>query len=147
MTKYSYLNQGGPGVNLLGDDKQNFRLVNESMKTSNFSASLIKTIWSIVASIIHMGNLQFESGEKDLNNNTNAQAKLSNQSTNDVKLIAKLLKIDENELKNALTSRLIASGSKEVLTKTHTVKEALYARDALAKVKKILSTNIKVIFK
>ena len=109
------------------------------METSNFSPSLIKTIWSIVASVIHLGNLQFESNENDLNNNKNsnmnAQAKLSNQSLNDIKQIGKLLKIDENELKNALTTRLIASGSKEILTKTHTVKEALYARDALAKVR------------
>ena len=138
ITKYRYLNQGGPSLNLIGDDKQSFRVVNESMKTSNFDPSLIKTIWSIVASIIHLGNLQFESNEKDINNNSdnnmNGQAKLSDQSMNEIKLISKLLKFEENELKKALTTRLIASGSKELVTKTHSVKEAFYARDALAKV-------------
>lgn len=138
ITKYKYLNQGGPSTNLIGDDKQSFRVVNESMKTSNFDASLIKTIWGIVSSIIHLGNLQFESNEKDVNNNNdknmNGQAKLSDQSMNEIKLISKLLKIDEAELKKALTTRLIASGSKELVTKTHSVKEAYYARDALAKV-------------
>ena len=123
---------------MIGDDKQSFRVVNESMKTSNFEPSLIKTIWSIVASIIHLGNLQFESSEKDLNNNVdknmNGQAKISDHSMNEIKIISKLLKIDEAELKKALTSRLIASGSKELVTKTHSVKEAFYARDALAKV-------------
>ena len=53
---------------------------------------------------------------------------------NEIKIISKLLKIDEAELKKALTTRLIASGSKELVTKTHSVKEAFYARDALAKV-------------
>jgi myosin I len=140
ITKYKYLNQGGSSLNLIGDDKQSFRVVNESMKTSNFDPSLIKAIWSIIASIIHLGNLQFESSEKDLNNNVdknmNGQAKISDHSINEIKIISKLLKIDEAELKKALTTRLIASGSKELVTKTHSVKEAFYARDGFAKVKK-----------
>ena len=140
--KYAYLNKGGPSVNLLGDDKQSFRVVNDSMKTANFSPSFIKTIWSIVAAIVHLGNIKFESSETDINNNSsaseklnlNAQATLSSLSSNEIRLVSQLLKLDENELKKALTSRLIASGSRELVTKNHSVKEALYARDALAKV-------------
>lgn len=141
MSKYTYLNQGGPTVNLMSDDKQNFRIVNEAMKTANFEPSLIKTIWSIVAAIIHLGSVNYESSEKDVNNNSSAakgnlneQAKLSSDSLNEIKLISKLLKLDENELINSLTSRVIASGSREVVTKYHSVKDALYAKDALAKV-------------
>lgn len=133
------------------DDKQNYRVVNDAMKISNFDKTLIKTIWSVVASIIHLGNVKFESNETDLNNNSNnvknqkinsssekssiSQAQLSNDSLKEIKIIARLLKVDESDLIKSLTTRLIASGSKELVTTYHSVKEANYARDALAKVK------------
>lgn len=131
------------------DDKQSYKTVNEAMKIACFDSNLIKTIWNIVASIIHLGNIKFESDdEKDVNNNDKSansknkhannnnisQAKLSEESKNEIRIISNLLKLDQNELINSLISRVIASGSREVVTTYHSVKEANYARDALAKV-------------
>ncbi len=143
LINYSYINQGGSHIHNNMNDKQNYRLVNDAMKIANFDLNLIKTIWNIVASIIHLGNLKFESDESDHNNNnnnnnnsnknSNQQAKLSNVSIKSIKEIAKLLKIDENGLVLALTSRTIATGHKDIVKTFLTEKEALYARDSLAK--------------
>jgi myosin I len=138
LINYSYINQGGSHIHNNMNDKQNYRLVNDAMKIANFDQNLIKTIWNIVSSIIHLGNLKFESDESDHNNNnnnnnSNQQAKLSNVSIKSIKEIAKLLKIDENGLVLALTSRTIATGHKDIVKTFLTEKEALYARDSLAK--------------
>lgn len=47
--------------------------------------------------------------------------------------VAQLLSINSNELNTALSHRVIAAGG-EVMQKTHTLNEAEYGRDALAKV-------------
>ena len=151
LGNYTYLKQSASDTLSKHDDKANYRLVNEAMRITNFDPSLVKTIWSIVASVIHLGNISFESvdDEKDQNNNSKnanserAHAKVSGESMEQIKIISKLLNIDEDELVKALTSRLIASGSKELMTTFHSVKEASYARDALAKV--ISSLIIKIL--
>lgn len=76
LGKYVYINQGGLNVSNGMDDKQNYRLVNEAMRISNFDKNLIKTIWSLVASIVHLGNLKFESNDTDLNNNHHFTSKV-----------------------------------------------------------------------
>lgn len=144
INQYNYLNQSSASLSPNHDDKSNYRLVNDAMRISNFDPTLVKTIWGLVAAVIHLGNLKFEThDEKDHNNNTNSnnmvngdkgEAKVAHESMETVKTIANLLKIDESELVKALTSRVIASGSKEVVTTFHSAKEAAYARDALAKV-------------
>ncbi len=102
-------------------DKQNFRLVNEAMKTSNFDELLVKTIWRCVASVIHLGNVKFVSTDSSSNTNgpdENQVAGLAPDSlNNEIKNVSRMLELDENELVKALTSRLIASGSKELVTK------------------------------
>ena len=47
----------------------------------------------------------------------------------------KHLKIDENNLIEALTSRIIATGHKDIVKTFLSVQEAIYARDSLAKVR------------
>lgn len=157
ISQYSYLNQSSASLSPNHDDKSNYRLVNDAMRIANFDAGLIKTIWSLVAAVIHLGNLKFveshdgdDNQEKDHNNNNKNKmngfkenrannsagggAQVAQESMETVRAISSLIKIEENELVKALTSRLIASGSKEVVTTFHSVKEAAYARDALAKV-------------
>lgn len=146
ISQYSYLNQSSASMSPTNDDKTNYRLVNDAMRISNFDSALVKTIWSLVAVVIHLGDLKFDDEKDQNNNNTTSNgekngrnvasgAQVAHESMDTVRMIAKLLNIDESELVKALTSRLIASGSKEVVTTFHTAKEASYARDALAKVK------------
>lgn len=52
---------------------------------------------------------------------------------NELNSVAQLLSINSSELNTALSHRVIAAGG-EVMQKTHTLNEAEYGRDALAKV-------------
>lgn len=138
LSKYLYINQGGVNSQNNNDDKQNYRLVNDAMRIANFQPALIKTVWSIVAAIIHLGNVGFISKETDQNNNSGAsdkfdQVEIERKSLEAVKLISKLIEVDEDELKKVLTSRQFATGNGEIVTKLHSNKDALYAKDAFAK--------------
>ena len=72
------------------------------------------------------GNVNFIPDEKQ-----NEQARVKNNDT--VGVIAKLLASSEDELEKALCYRVVAARG-EVVEKGHSVKEAMYARDAFAKV-------------
>ena len=110
-------------------DKNDFDLVNKAMKIVGFDENTIETIWSIVASILHLGNIIFEDSE------TNDKCAISKSSVNnEIKVIAKLLNVGEKDLIDALTTRVIATGAKDIVTANHTTKDASYSRDAFAKV-------------
>jgi myosin I len=153
---YTFTSGGGNGVDRLSnvnDDKQNYRQVNDAFRVANFESATVKTIWSIVAAILHLGNVKFSSRdeeEKDMNNNSgksssktqtnaadnnnnNNRAKISDDSLKLIKCIAGLLRLEEADLISAMTSRLIATGHKDLVTTYLTVKDAYYAKDALAK--------------
>lgn len=139
LSNYPYINQGGVHLQNKEGDKKNYDLVNEAMRIANFHPDLIKTIWGIIAAIIHLGNVGFNSKETDQNNNSSVtdkfdQVEIERNSLEAVRFISKLLKVDEEELKKVLTSRQIATGSGEIVTKLHSKKDALYAKDAFAKV-------------
>ncbi|XP_074658993.1 unconventional myosin-Id-like [Tubulanus polymorphus] len=119
---YLFLGQGGdqtvPSINDRGD----YRGVLEAMKAIGFPFKHAETLWKVVASVLHLGNLQFdEEGDhasipdKDI---------LAN--------IATLLSVDEAELEKALCYRVVAARG-EIMEKQHTVIDAYYARDAFAK--------------
>ena len=160
LKKYSYLSQGGVADSAIAaaDDRKSYGLVNEAMKVCNFEAKLAKSIWNLVAAIVHLGNIKFESEDKDSNNNMSnsdtkkfaapttledrktveqGSAKISGESSEKLLKVAKLLCVDEKELGSALTSRLLATGHKELVTKLLSASEGLYAKDALAKVQLI----------
>jgi myosin-1 len=127
-SNYIYVNQDSNN-NDGQNDKQNYDAVMKSMKIVGFDDKIIDTIWNIVASIIHLGNVKFEDTD------THDKCAISRESiANEIKTIAKLLNINENELNSALTTRVIATGAKDVVTANHTMKDASYAKDAFAKV-------------
>ena len=111
------------------NDKQNFDGVNKALRIVGFDEKTIDTIWNTVAAIIHLGNIKFE--ESDAND----KCAISKDSLNNqIKTIAKILSVYESELINALTTRVIATGAKDIVTANHSTKDATYSRDAFAKV-------------
>jgi myosin heavy subunit len=81
----------------------------------------------------------FETTEKELTKMLNSAAKVSDDSLKkEIKTITNLLSINEADFVKSLTSRLIATGSKDLVNKELTIADATYARDALAKVFYIL---------
>ncbi len=139
---YSFINQDDTQQITVSSDKKNFNKVNDAMKIVGFDEHTIQTIWNIVASIIHLGNIKFTETE------TCDKCGISKHSmSNEVKAISKLLNIDHNELVNALTTRIIATGSRDIVSVNFTVKDAVYGRDAFAKVTRTLSAALKFLNK
>ncbi|XP_066585268.1 unconventional myosin ID [Prorops nasuta] len=103
-------------------DRSDYKMVNTAMSNLGFSQNEISTTWSIVAGILHLGNITFflDGDKLSIKNNTA------------LKDTASLLSIGENELSTALSRRVIAAGG-EVMQKDHNLLEAEYGRDALAK--------------
>lgn len=119
---YFYTQQGKSSkVNTINDGSDH-KATNSAFRTLGFSASEIDTIWNIVAAILHLGNVTFKSQEEATQP---ADISVINRA-------AAMLNVTSAELSKALSGRVIAARG-EVMQKTHTLPEAEYGRDALAK--------------
>ncbi|KAI5710172.1 hypothetical protein M8J75_006317 [Diaphorina citri] len=106
-----------------GSDRSNYRSTVAACKTLGFSQPEIDVLWNVVAAILHLGNVEFfkeESGNVSVNK------------SDSLTKASKLLAVEEEELTQALTERVIAARG-EIMQKAHTQQEAEYGRDALAK--------------
>ena len=95
------------------------------MKRLGFPQEAINTVWTVLAAVLNLGNLQFESGE-------NEGTEIGNKDV--LKKVGSLLDVSSmQELEESLTGRVIAAHG-EVVRKLHNKDDALRARDAFAKV-------------
>jgi len=94
------------------------------MRVLGISDAESRTAWDTVAAILHLGNISLTpDGES---------TKVSSISKGSVDSAAKLLGVSATELSKVLCERAIAAGG-QVVKKTLTSEQALFARDALAK--------------
>ena len=99
-------------------------MVDKAFKTLQFSSDAIESIWKMVAIILHLGNLEFSTDESD-----NASLKGNELA---IQRIAKMLNVGENDLSDALTTRVIAAAG-QVMKRPHSLKEAETSRESFAK--------------
>ncbi|KAI5745228.1 hypothetical protein M8J76_009372 [Diaphorina citri] len=119
---YLYTSKGDTSIPA-GSDRSNYRSTVAACKTLGFSQPEIDVLWNVVAAILHLGNVEFfkeESGNVSVNK------------SDSLTKASKLLAVEEEELTQALTERVIAARG-EIMQKAHTQQEAEYGRDALAK--------------
>uniref|UniRef100_A0A8C6U1D4 Unconventional myosin-Id n=1 Tax=Neogobius melanostomus TaxID=47308 RepID=A0A8C6U1D4_9GOBI len=118
---YNYIKVGGQiksGIN----DNADFKAVADAMKVIGFTGDEIQTVYKILATILLLGNLSFGvDGDVTLIENTKLVSALKD-----------LLSTKEENVEKAMLYRTVATG-RDVIEKQHTVKEANYGRDALAK--------------
>lgn len=57
-SKYNYTNQGS---NEILSENQDYKATMSAFRTLGFSPDEISSIWQIVAAILHLGNITFES--------------------------------------------------------------------------------------
>ncbi|KAG1662253.1 Myosin-IA [Nymphon striatum] len=119
---YHYTRQGGNYRVDSINDRMDYKSGVSAMKTLGFISEQIETIWKILSAILHLGNIEFE----ERNDITHIK------STEQLQYVAELLCVTDDALSKALCHRVIAAMG-EVMEKGHTVSEALYGRDALAK--------------
>lgn len=98
------------------------------MNVIGFTLEEQNDIYGIIASILHLGNIEFK--DKVHEDNSKITSMIVDESV--LTKAAKLLQVDENDLKFALTYRTIESKSDVVISPLGT-ELSLSARDALAK--------------
>ncbi|XP_033097295.1 unconventional myosin-Id-like isoform X2 [Anneissia japonica] len=126
---YHYVNQGNSvklnQQDMVGsvNDRKDFKTVQEAMRDMQFSPDECNTVWSTVASILHLGGITFDSED-------NEQCFVKN--ADELSTITQLLQVQQDDLEKALCSRVVAARG-EVMEKGHTTEQAEYGRDAFAK--------------
>ncbi|XP_062594386.1 unconventional myosin-XV-like isoform X8 [Saccostrea cucullata] len=125
--KYFYLNQGGNCKISGRDDYENFRALTAALDVLNFEKSEQDTIFKILSSVLHIGNIYFKKIHDDANHDTVLLG-----SDAEIKWISHLLQLSEDWLKQALTTKVTETRGDRVLT-PYNIDQALDARDAIAK--------------
>ncbi|XP_061461437.1 unconventional myosin-Ic isoform X2 [Rhineura floridana] len=105
------------------NDKSDWKVVRRALSVINFSDNEVEELLSIVASVLHLGNVQFAADEQG-----SAQVTTENQ----IKYLARLLGVESSLLREALTHKKIIAKGEELISPLN-LEQAAYARDALAK--------------
>ncbi|NXL77750.1 MYO15 protein, partial [Leptocoma aspasia] len=123
---YYYLNQGGnceiPGK----DDAEDFRRLLNTMEVLNFSVDEQNSIFRILSSVLHLGNVYFEKYETD------CQEVATVVSATEIRTVAELLQVSPEGLQKAITFKVTETQREKIFTPL-TVESAVDARDAIAK--------------
>uniref|UniRef100_A0A673LX82 Unconventional myosin-Id n=1 Tax=Sinocyclocheilus rhinocerous TaxID=307959 RepID=A0A673LX82_9TELE len=120
-TAYTYIKVGGQIKSSI-NDSADLKAVTDAMKVIGFTTEEIQTVYKILATILHLGNLKFGSdGDVTLIENSKL-----------VSILGDLLSTKDENVEKALLYRTVATG-RDVIDKQHTHQEASYGRDALAK--------------
>ncbi|XP_053215857.1 unconventional myosin-Id isoform X1 [Podarcis raffonei] len=121
LSAYSYI---GSGVQLKCsiNDGADFKAVADAMKVIGFEPEEVQTVYKILATILHLGNLKF-SVDGDIPVIENSKL---------VSVIADLLSTKADMVEKALLFRTVATG-RDIIDKQHTEQEATYGRNAFAK--------------
>uniref|UniRef100_A0A8C3JDP3 Myosin XVA n=1 Tax=Calidris pygmaea TaxID=425635 RepID=A0A8C3JDP3_9CHAR len=123
---YYYLNQGGnceiPGK----DDAEDFRRLLNTMEVLSFSVEEQNSIFRILSSVLHLGNVYFEKYETD------CQEIATVVSATEIRTVAELLQVSPEGLQKAITFKVTETQREKIFTPL-TVESAVDARDAIAK--------------
>ncbi|NXK12006.1 MYO15 protein, partial [Herpetotheres cachinnans] len=123
---YYYLNQGGnceiPGK----DDAEDFRRLLNTMEVLSFSVEEQNSIFRILSSVLHLGNVYFEKYETD------CQEIATVVSATEIGTVAELLQVSPEGLQKAITFKVTETLREKIFTPL-TVESAVDARDAIAK--------------
>lgn len=124
--KYFYMNQGQSETVSSIDDAHDFQEVQRAIKSiSTFGANGGEQLWQVVASVLLLGNLEF-----DCYNGNTDESIVKDQAA--LKVAAKVFEVTDTALQSALCEQVVSAGG-DIVSKRHDVNAALYTRDALAK--------------
>ncbi|XP_049820638.1 myosin heavy chain 95F isoform X2 [Aethina tumida] len=123
----------GPLKDIILDDVEDFKNLDEALARIGLTDAERLEVYSTVAAVLHLGNVEFEDDPDD----TRGGCRLAASKEKSLVLSAQLLGIDPEDLKQALVSRVMQSSRGGVKGTVIMVPLKLYeacaARDALAK--------------
>lgn len=125
--KYCYLNSKNLQLENC-DEQYEFSRLKQSMEMVGFSAEKQRRLFNVLSAVLLLGNVEFFPKKSTYHHDESVQVR----NIDVVSLISELLKVKEDTLLAALTSKRVkASG--ETLIMQYKLPEAIAARDALAK--------------
>ncbi|GLH06473.1 Unconventional myosin IC [Gryllus bimaculatus] len=125
--KYFYLNQGG-NCEIDGKfDNEDFQSLLSAMQVLGFTSDEQDTIFKILASVLHLGNVYFH--RKQLKH---GQEGVEIGSDAEIKWAGHLLQLNADGIKRSLTTKTTEARNERVFTPL-SIDQALDARDAFAK--------------
>ncbi|XP_061738699.1 unconventional myosin-Ig [Nerophis ophidion] len=119
---YAYTKEGTAAITSINDHSSH-KAVMSALGVIGFSKQEILSINQTLASILHLGNVQFESDGESVHV----------LDVDVVDSIAKLTATDPDKVMKSLLYRTVATGGGEVIEKGHTEAEARSGRDAFSK--------------
>ncbi|XP_076846163.1 unconventional myosin-XV [Brachyhypopomus gauderio] len=124
---YYYLNQGGNCQIVGKDDGEDFSRVQSAMNVLHFSPEDQSSVFRVLSSILHLGNVFFHRLE------TEVQETAGVVSAQEIRVVAELLQISPESLQKAITFKMTEAMKEKIYTPL-TVESAVDARDAVAKI-------------
>ncbi|XP_040051529.1 unconventional myosin-Ih isoform X2 [Gasterosteus aculeatus] len=121
---YDYLTQGECAIVSSINDRNDWKTVKNALQIINIDEININHLFGTVASVLHLGNVRFDSDSK-------GRAQL-NENNAELRWVSDLLGVDAHSLQEGLTYRKIEAKKDQVLS-PFTIDHAIYVRDALAK--------------
>uniref|UniRef100_A0A8C9SYC2 Myosin Ic, paralog b n=1 Tax=Scleropages formosus TaxID=113540 RepID=A0A8C9SYC2_SCLFO len=121
--QYQYLVKGNcPKVSSI-NDRNDWKAVRKALSVIGFNDDEVEELLNIIASVLHLGNVQFGAEESG-----NAYITTDTQ----IKYLARLLGVEGSILKEALTHKKIIAKGEELMSPLNS-EQAASARDALSK--------------
>ncbi|XP_078620440.1 myosin-IIIb-like isoform X3 [Branchiostoma floridae x Branchiostoma japonicum] len=127
---YRYLSNDVGSMAAIAQDPNNrerFDAIHECLETIGFSGEEIHSVYSILAGILHVGNIEFANADYE---HTTANSYVVNLQT--LNKASTLLAVNPDELCEALTTHSVVARG-ETIVRYNTVDEAKDVRDAMSK--------------
>ncbi|KAG7210137.1 hypothetical protein KM043_011699 [Ampulex compressa] len=125
--KYFYLNQGGNCEIDGKSDVEDFKALLSAMQVLGFTSEEQDTIFKILASVLHLGNVYFHRKQM-----RHGQEGVEVGSDAEIRWAAHLLQVNSDGIIRALTTKTTEARNERVFTALN-IDQALDARDAFAK--------------
>lgn len=130
--KFHFLSQGqSPDIAKISDQEQ-FQETMNALKTLGFDDTEINDIVRMIAAVLHLGNVEFTHKYKKQTQEVDQEACCVATDDLHLNIFSDILKLDRDELRKWLVTRLIESINDSVLIPQNKT-QAEAARDALAK--------------